>query len=275
MNSNYVPGTLAPLIPEHIPPQRKANRGLLWGGAAAAVVLLCCLVSAVLVLTSKAQLPALAAIFASATPTITFTPSPTPTLTNTPVPTATHTPVPSPTPLASPTPAAGSLSGSVVWLSSTSPLAGAGIMLCQMAQDDSCTAGADLATTSDAQGKFAFPALAPGKYVILYAQNGIASQAAGLRLDLSEKALKCLGEGFIGGLSPACQGSVPVFGTGVLSLQKDTSLSINADGTILLSEGSLVSDQFGVNLDFTAGAPLAVEILAGQASEIIIKVWDK
>jgi len=167
----------------------------------------------------------------------------------------------------------GQLTGKMVWLTGGTPVVGTGIMLCRMS-GDRCQAEADLATTTQGEGAFEFQNLDAGKYVILYNPNGLSPQAAGLNLDLSDQSLQCLVEGMTGSASASCQGSVPIFGDGGLSIQRGSSLGVSASG-FTFEEGSLVSEQYGVYLDFANGEPISVEIRAGQTTETVVKAWDK
>ena len=186
---------------------------------------------------------------------------------------ATPTTIPLPTMTASPAPSGGQLTGSMVWLTSGTPVEGAGIMLCRMS-GDICLADADLTTTTQVGGAFEFQNLDAGKYVILYNPNGSSPQAAGLSLDLSDQSLQCAAGGLIGSAPASCQGSVPIFGDGDLSWQKGSSINISASG-FTLEDGSLVSEQYGVYLDFANGMPISAQILDGQTTEMVFKAWDK
>lgn len=186
--------------------------------------------------------------------------------TSTPLPTSTV--IPSPAPLDGP-----QLTGTMVWLTKGTPMVGAWILLCKMS-GDTCQTDAALATTTQAKGAFEFQTLDAGTYVILYNSSGPSSQAVGISLDLSDSALKCLAQGMIGSASASCQGTIPVFGDGSISLAKGTMLNVSASG-VALKDGSLVSAKYGVNLDFADGKPVSVEIQSGKASKTDFKAWDK
>jgi len=95
MKETYQPGSLAPLIPENSVPARRKTGLLIAVGLG--VIVLGCVALVVLLLAFRSQIPAVANLFATSTPTLTLTPTETPTATITQTPTPTQTPVASPT----------------------------------------------------------------------------------------------------------------------------------------------------------------------------------
>jgi hypothetical protein len=150
---------------------------------------------------------------------------------------------------------------------------GARITLCRIS-GDRCKVETSLATTTQREGVFEFHKLDVGKYVILYNPSRPSSQVVGLSLDLSDQSLQCLADGLMGNASAVCQGTVPIFGDGDLSLQKQSSFKVSPSG-FTLADGSLISKRYGLYLDFAGGEPLSVEIRDGRITETVVKAWDK
>jgi hypothetical protein len=143
MNEIYQPGTLAPLVP-NTPRARKSKKGL-WIGLGIGVVLLCCIATLAAVWIERNQIPQIASLFATSTPTLT----PTPTVTATP--TATLTPTPRP----------GATITGRAYYSDTGQVFSTTVTL-----TNTVTKAEETAKT-DAQGHYEFIGVDPGQYTLM------------------------------------------------------------------------------------------------------------
>jgi hypothetical protein len=157
MNTDYQPGTLAPLLPKNKSNARKPNKKLLFTGLGIGLIVLCCVALAVVAVVERSRIPMLANLFATSTPSL--TPTPLATLT----PTATLTPIPTNTPVLPP------ISGILQAGSSTSSIASRHIVLCtrQSTSNLDCQL-TKLLATSDANGYYEFTNVPTGKYLVFY-----------------------------------------------------------------------------------------------------------
>jgi hypothetical protein len=163
------------------------------------------------------------------------------------------------------------LTGKLIWKNSGSAIVGAEIILCHVT-GESCQIDPALKVTTQANGSFEFPGLTAGVYVILYNPNGNSNPSGGT-LDLSKQSFDCAAQGFMHSLPAQCQGQVPIFGSGSLTLAKNSKLGVTGDG-FTLNEGSLFSGRYFLNLNFVNGKPISVEIISGQDQDIVVDAWE-
>lgn len=203
-------------------------------------------------------------LFAPA-PTLTPKPTATPAFSPTPIATATKT--------LAPTPESGKLTGKLLGKTSSQPMAGAYIFLCKMV-GTSCQTDPSLTTRAESDGTFGFQTISAGNYVILYNPGSYSNKVGAIMLDLSPEAMNCAVEGFMQSVSVGCQGKVPIFGKGNLTLAKGSEMGVSATG-FSLSNASIFSSQYALFLDFENGKPILAEIIAGQTTNITINVWGR
>lgn len=177
-------------------------------------------------------------------------------------------------PTGSPTGAMGSLKGKMISKASGNQISGAGIVLCRSAES-SCTADTNLMATTGTKGEFEIQAIPAGNYVILYNPSGISGESiANLSLDINDKSVECIAQGFLGSLPADCSGSVPFSDDPHITLAKGSKLGISATGTSL-NDGSISSIKYGLSLNFENGKAQNIEIKSGETGEIVVTVWDE
>jgi hypothetical protein len=143
MNETHQPGTLAPLVP-NMPGARKSKKGL-WIGLGIGAILLCCIATLAVVWIERNQIPQVASLFATKTPTQT----PTPTVTATP--TATLTPTPRP----------GARITGRAYYTDTGQAFSTTVSLTNTGTQ------AELTAETDSQGYYEFTGVEPGQYRIM------------------------------------------------------------------------------------------------------------
>ena len=216
----------------------------------------------------------------SVAPTTTFTPKPststaTPTSappTDTPTsepPTAIPTPVP---PTSTPTPEAttGTIQGKLIGAESQQPLIGAAVILCLVVGEKTCVLQADLVSISGEDGELELTEVPPGSYVVFYDPSGKAS-SGWKEIDGLEMILN------LQGLMPIPSADrTELFSTfggeGTIRVQKGLTLGFDENG-VFSGDGSIISERYGLTMDFYEGKPITTEVQPGKTTELEIRAW--
>lgn len=200
---------------------------------------------------------------------------------------ATTTPIPTvePTLTLIPTPANGKIEGGIKDGITNNAVAGAGVILCEMATDneEKCTIDSNLMVISDGDGKFLFPDISGGTYMVLYNPQGEPASGwqalDGKELDLSEKNWKCFLDVYKKlGIYPDCT-NFQMFNIGAEAMFMPPGAMVNpvtgknGDLLTIATAASFLSRQYGVQLDFYDGEPLLVTVMPGQSASIEMKAW--
>jgi len=163
----------------------------------------------------------------------------------------------------------GTVRGRIIGAESQKPLTGAAVVLCLDVGEKTCVLQADLVSISGEDGSFALTEVAPGSHVVFYDPSGEAS-GGWEEIDGSEMILNL--EGLSGFASPARTELFSTFGGGGDILwQKGTSLEFTAGGVV--GDGSIISEKYGLTMDFYEGKPITIEIQPGQITDLEIKAW--
>lgn len=196
---------------------------------------------------------------------VTPTPAPTPT----PTATSASTVAPTPTPEVTPQITTGTLTGELLSDGANAPVSGAGVILCRKSTSG-CTTDASLQAISDSSGEFEIGGIPEGSYVVLYSPKGApGSSAIGLAIDLDDQSASCAYQTFTGSAPASCKGSVPFADDKGLFTISDISLG---NSGMVPTIRTLSSPKYGLWLNFEDGAPLSVEITAGNSANVRITV---
>jgi len=193
------------------------------------------------------------------------TPSP-PTATPTPIP-----PTPTSTPLPTPTPSSGVLRGKLIGAVSQKPLVGAALILCLVGAERECTLQADLIATTEDDGDFELTDVPPSSYAVFYDPSGNA-KAGWKEMDGLEISLKFEGVAMFSP-SPERTEFFSTFGGGEsIGMTPQTSINFDAEGNAT-GEGSLISNKYGLTLQFHDGQPLTIQVQRGETTGLEIMAW--
>ena len=133
-----------------------------------------------------------------------------------------------------------------------------------------CVLQADLASISGKDGNFEITEVPPGLYVVFYDPSGKAS-SGWKDIDGVEMILNL--EGLSPFPSPARTELFSTFGGGgSILLQKATVLAWDEDG-VFKGDGSIISEEYDLAMDFHEGKPITVEIELGKTTELEIRAW--
>ncbi len=190
----------------------------------------------------------------------------------TPTPTPTATATPTQTPTQTPTPAASSseLQGKLIGTESQEPIAGAAIILCLVTAEKTCSLKANLVTEVKEDGSFELTNVPPASYVVLYDPSGKA-MPGWKDIDGLEMILNL--EGLSGFPSSARTELFSTFGGGGgITMQEGTSLEFE-DGVVVGGDGSIISEKYGLTVDFREGKPIIIQVQPGRTTEVEIRAW--
>jgi hypothetical protein len=204
---------------------------------------------------------------------VTLFQTPTPTLTSTPTPTLTPTPTSTPTP--TPTPTTGSLLGEIIEAPVDSSdaqrplLTDALIVLCLRISTNQCVVDEKLSTRSDNEQKFALEIVPPGEYIVLYNPFPIKDVSAYWKhWDRRELIFTD---------ADALFKSMTSDGTVIIGAEEGGGVSASFVGGqmqlgAVLGNTAIWLEAFPLVVEFVdKQEPLSIEIVAGQATEVIIR----
>lgn len=166
----------------------------------------------------------------------------------------------------------GTAQGNLIGAESAQPLAGAAVVLCSVVAEQTCMLRADLVSISTEEGSFELTEVPPGSYVVFYNPSAEAS-STWEELDGLEMILKLEGLGLSRFPSPARTELFSTFGGGgSITWQKGTSIGFD-DAGVLEGDGSIISEEHGLTMDFHEGKPITVEVQPGETTAIEIRAW--
>ena len=165
----------------------------------------------------------------------------------------------------------GVIKGVMIGSESDEILSGAAIILCRNTSNGECEIQAELITTTDERGRFNFPSVPPGRYVLLYDPLGKAittwKTINGLIVDYKLGTPRSLG-------SQITKAFFDTFGGGDEVIVRKGTVASMSDGKIASIDGSFTSKKYGFTIDFRKGKPLIIEVNQGETVEIEISAWD-
>jgi hypothetical protein len=165
-------------------------------------------------------------------------------------------------------PSLGTLKGKLLGADSQKVLGGAAIILCSVVDEQKCSLKAGLVTTVMEDGCFELVDIPPATYIVFFDPSGKAT-LSWKEIDGLEMILKL--EGLARFPGTARDELFSTFGgNGAITIKKGFSLEFKEDGRFG-GDGSVISDKYGLTMDFHEGKPIMAEIQPGKITEIEIQ----
>lgn len=179
----------------------------------------------------------------------------------------------------------GVLKGRLIGAESGKAQARAAIILGLMTTEKKCSLKADLVTVVEENGSFQISNVPAGSYILFYDLSGKAKPGwkdiNGLEISIN---FDCLVAGQLKGMPGV---SIPpeweserkelfsTFGGGGTIITEEGTTYEFKDGVPFVTEGSFVSEKYGLQIDFRGGKPIVVEIKPESITSVEIKAWNQ
>ncbi|OGO04159.1 MAG: hypothetical protein A2Y60_02955 [Chloroflexi bacterium RBG_13_54_9] len=154
---------------------------------------------------------------------------------------------------------------------SQNPLSAAAVILCLVTADKKCSLKANLVTTVNEDGSFEIINIPPGSYVVFYGPSGKAS-SGWKDIDGLEMILNLDGLNDPPGSVSFEELKSTFCGGGGMTIKRGTIFEFRGH-IVVPMEGGIISEKYGLTMDFPEGKPITVDVQPGKVTQIEIKAW--